>query len=354
MKLRLGLTGKSNEFYDTEDSVEQENRRIQSEKQIEFSRYTIPHKLFADALQKVEDCLVSSEIAIDPNACLVTGLPGTGKSTLSRKLIRDIEEQIPPSTIVSDDSIKKTKPVFYIKLDSDVTTKRLAKGMLMALGGTNVSGDGTDLTMRLIRLLKTCETKLIILDEFHHLLLRGAEKTKEAVCNWVKYLLDTSGVVIVILGTPDCEAIIDDNSQLSRRVCFRSQLEPFEYSLAEKAEYIKIIKALNKAFEKYGEITISPMLTDERMALALYVATGGLMDSIRKLLAYVLAEAHKHDKHTVGFSEFAAAYGNLQLEGAILPQSSNKKRDSNPFTMTMADLTAIISKARNQPRKNIR
>ena len=354
MKLKLGLSGKPNEFYDTENLAAQEKRKIQVQQQSEFSRYTIPHKLFADALQKVEDCLSSSEIAVEPNACLVTGLPGTGKSTLSRNLIRDIEEQIPPRTIVSDDSIKKTKPAFYIKLDSDITTKRLAKSMLIALGGEKITGDSTDLTMRLIKLLATCETQLIILDEFHHLLLRGAEKTKETVCNWVKYLLDTSGVAILILGTPDCEKIIDDNGQLSRRVCFRSQLEPFEYSLSAKAEYMKVIKALNKAFEKYGEVTISPMLTDEHMALALYVATGGLMDSIRKLLAYMLAEAHKHDKHTVGFSEFTEAYGSLKLEGAILPQSSNKKSDPNPFTMSMADLTALVSKASNQSRKNTR
>lgn len=351
MKLNIEVDEKHKDFYEVdEDASEQGKEAIKKRKQKEFAAYVVPHKLFADALYKVRECLESSEVA-DSNACLITGLPGTGKSTLCKNLKSNIEKQVPPQTIVGDDSIKKIIPVFYIKLDGDVTTKRLAKGMLLALGEMNVSGDGTDLTMRLVQLLKTCETKLILMDEFHHLLLRGAEKTKEAVCNWVKYLLDSSQVPIVILGTPDCEAIINGNSQLSRRACFRARLKTFEYSSDEKSEYIKVIRALNKAFEGIGGVQNSPMLTDERMALALYIATGGLMDSIRKLLDYGLRHAHQENKETVGFTDFEKAYTILTLEGALLEQTDNKKRDPNPFAMSTVELTGILSKARNPLRK---
>lgn len=304
-----------------------------------FESYIIPHELFADAIQKVDDCLDASMVSIEPVSCLITGIAGTGKSTVCKILLNNIEKKYPPAQIINLDSVKKTIPVFYCAIGSGITIKGLAKQMLIHLGAVEISGDQTDLTSRLYTLLKTCETKLILLDEFQHLLQRGAEKSKEQVCDWVKNLMNMTGTPVVILGTNECEFIVSAHPQLSRRYSYRLKLRPFEYVYGPKSDYVRVLKSFQKAFESIGEVSISPMLSDEQMALSIYIATGGLMDSIRKLLARVLFKAHQEGKVMVTMDDFSKAYEALFLEGDTL-----KKTDANPFELSIAALTGVLAK----------
>ena len=242
--------------------------------------------------------------------------------------------------MVGEDSVKKRIPIFNSSLESGATIKGVAKEMLIKLGANDTSGDQTDLTLRLYDLLKTCETKLIVLDEFHHLLQRGAERSKELVCDWVKNLMNKSKIPVVIVGTPECEDIINALPQLSRRYCYRTELRPFEYSNERDSDYIKVLKSLNKAFEEIGEVTITQKLYDEWMALAVYVASGGVMDSIRKLLAHLLKEALNKNQKVVDKTGFIDAYTALTLEGSIV-----KHTNINPFELTIADLSGSLNKA---------
>lgn len=158
-------------------------------KRTEFDRVIIKHKLFAEALQMIDDSLELSDMSVEPASAIITGPPGTGKSTLCRTVQHIIEQRFPPTTEITPDGIRKTISVVSCALESGVTIKGLAKSMLKDLGVENAKGDQTDLTLRLYDLLKTCETKLILMDEFQHLLQRGAVRSKELVCDWVKNLM---------------------------------------------------------------------------------------------------------------------------------------------------------------------
>ncbi len=315
-------------------------------KRKKFEDFVIPHKLYADAMMKIDDCIDASQVSADPSSCLITGMAGTGKSTVCKDIVKKIEKMFPSSTEIGDDSVKKKISIFNSSLESGVGIKGVAKEMLINLGSSDTTGDQTDLTLRLYVLLKTSETKLIVLDEFHHLLQRGAEKSKEQVCDWVKNLMNKTKIPVVIVGTPECEAIIDAHPQLSRRYCFRTELRPFAYEFDSKSDYIRVLKSLNKAFAEFGEVSISPMLSDEEMALAMYLATGGLMDSIRKLLAYALKEALNKDQQTVDKSNLSKAYEALTLEGRIV-----RLTNVNPFELTMDESYGVLSKVTEAPAK---
>ena len=312
---------------------------VNLEKRKEFEKFIVPHKLYAAAMKKVDDCIDASLVSADPSSCLITGSAGTGKSTLCKDIVKRVEKKYPPSTAVGDDSIKKIISIFNTSLESGVSIKGVAKEMIINLGSRDTKGDQTDLTLRLYDLLKTCETKLIVLDEFHHLLQRGAERTKELVSDWVKNLMNKTKIPVIIVGTPECEDIIDAYPQLSRRYSYREELKPFEYDFDRESDYIKVLKSLNNAFERFGEVTISPKLSDEQMALAIYVATGGLMDSIRKLLAQILKTNLHKDINSVSKRDFANAYSALTLEGRIV-----RLINVNPFDLTMAELAGVINK----------
>ena len=325
-------------------NTEEESRLLDLRKK--FASYIVAHQLFADALNKVDQSLEASSTTDEPVSCLITGIAGTGKSTICKNLLHKIAKSYPPGQVVAKDSVKRTIPVFLCAIGSGITIKGLAKQMLRELGASDVAGDQTDLTYRLHVLLKTCETKLILMDEFQHLLQRGAEKSRDQVCDWVKNLMNATGIPVVILGTNDCEEIVSAHPQLSRRYTYRAKLRPFEYSLDPSSDYIRVLKSFQKAFSKIGEIGLSVEMSDERMALSIYVATGGLMDSMRKLFAQVLLGAHKKHQAKADQEDFVVAYATQYLEGNTV-----RNVNTNPFNLSLSELSLVLSKWNTSKRK---
>ena len=75
----------------------------------------------------------------------------------------------------------------------------------MALGaGFPDRGSIEEKRIKLLELLRRCKTRLIILDEFQHLVERGTRPRIEAVADAIKTLINQSGIPIILVGHPLC------------------------------------------------------------------------------------------------------------------------------------------------------
>lgn len=304
------------------------------ERLIKFSQFIVPHISYTHAIETIERAISATATTNEPMSAMLTGLSGTGKTAVCRYLLKKMP---PRESRQEDDGITQVVPAFYCGVPAEVTIKGLAAEMLNKLGSDDIRGDRVALERRLFHLLATCKTEVIFLDEFHHLLVRGAEKARATVCEWVKTLMNETGVPVILVGMPNCEAIVDEHPQLARRYPYRAHMISIRYSSGDQSEFLKILKAFGKAMNTYAGIENVVPLTDLYMASAIYVATGGNMNSIRQLLYEVVHKSLERGGEMVVREDFVDAFSSIRLENCLL------KKRINPFLMEQNELLAAIA-----------
>lgn len=238
-------------------------------------RVLIPHQNYLYVQQRLEQLFQRSSHLFEPACLAVFGESRTGKS-------RSIEEfcsQHPPSR--NDDGL--TVPILSIKIPSKPTVKSLVEILLSALGDP-LSDKGTEnaKTARLRRLLVACNVRVIVLDEFQHFYDRGSHKVLHHLADWLKVLVDDCRIALVVVGLPTCQAILSQNEQLAGRFLTPITMHRFDWlKPTDRAEFVAILEAFHEALSKYFDI---PLLSSPELAFRCYLATGGLMGYLTKLL----------------------------------------------------------------------
>lgn len=208
--------------------------------------------------------------------------------------------------------------------------------MLHKLGSSDGSGNSSALSKRLIKLLETCETKLIVLDEFDILLAKGVEKSRQQVCEWVRTLLNETLVPIAIVGVDSCEEIINAHPQLSRRYPYRHHMTELGYStLDPKSIYSKTMRALGNALEDIGGFTECLNLGTDHPLKAMYLATGGNMNGIRHILYDAMETALSRNDGT--FTKEDLAFG---ADLSVIPTAICH---NNPFRLSSETLNRVFA-----------
>ena len=298
-----------------------------------FSKYVVSHLIYSRAVATIELAIEATQSSGQPHSVMLTGESGTGKTTVCEYLV----QQRPMRRDQVDASgIRNVVPAFYCCVSAEVTIKGLAIVMLKRLGCDKLTGDKTVLTERLYDLLKTCQTEVIFLDEFHHLLRSNASTVIVGVRDWVKALINASGVTVVLVGLPKCENIIDEDSETKRRFPHRASLSHFPFSTEPSSQYIKVLKALSSAMVAHAGLAVTPVLTDADKATAFYVATGGNMNSIRLLLFQVSNTAFKAPGRRVVWEDFAVAFESITVDHCLI-------KHGNPFKLRKQQLRNIIA-----------
>ncbi len=247
------------------------NNEIQN-KLIQFAEVVVSHPEYADALECIFRGVDATKTRGEPASVLLTGEPGTGKSTISKIALSHFGER---KIVTSDSGTTEIIPAIYCSLLASATIKSLTTTMLQELGSTNVTGNSSTLFKRLVTLLQTCQTQIIVLDEFDNLLRKGAEKTRSQVCDWVRTLLNDTLIPVVIVGVPSCEEIINAHPQLSRRYPYRHTMSHFTYSALDPAStFSKTLRALSAAIKRIGGFDDCIMLNTDQPLKAMYLATG--------------------------------------------------------------------------------
>ncbi len=253
---------------------------------------------------------------------LIIGNSGCGKTTVLEEFYhRHPEERHEEGLSV---------PVVMTTVPAKPTVKGLAAALLQAIGEPDAGLKGTEqsLTYQLIRLIKAVKARIIMLDEFQHFISQHSERVQADVANWLKVLVETTGVNLVVSGTPKSRMVMEvAQGQLKRRFMAPVEMTEFDWKYPEsRKEFIRMLGELGELCQP----CVFPDLADESMAYRFYVATGGIPGRLVNLLRDVVSDAFAYKRFEIGLPELADAACNANYDEVF---------EVNPFTENF-DLTA--------------
>lgn len=270
------------------------------------SRLIIKHPGFSQAYQLLKDAyLFNQQTGLSKNYWLV-GPSGTGKTTLMEMLVKEF----PPVEYVD----RKRIPILAINIPALPTIKNLAEEMLVQLGDPLFHrGSAINKTIRILHLIKACDTKLILFDEMQHFIDRGHKRAPAEVADWLKTLIDKAQISTVIMGLERTQIILDANEQLRRRFSRRIDLKPFDLENATgRAHFLGVIKKIDSTLGLPTPLN----LQQEGIARQLHFATNGIMDYMVKLMLGAYHVAVSHDLPGIDRECFEEAFSeSVWLEG---------------------------------------
>jgi type II secretory pathway predicted ATPase ExeA len=268
----------------------------------------------------VEHCHQYSKIAAEPECLLITGLQGTGKTTLRRTYAGRHPRQATREGV--------SVPVLDAAIPVPATVKSLVSELLSSLGDP-LPEKGTVVTQthRLKRLIRQCQVEMIVIDEFQHFIDRDSNVILTTVSNWLKDLLNETGVPMILIGMPYSEAVLRANAQLERRFAMRASLDPFGWNTAERQTEFRLF--LNYLDERLP-FTRRSSLADPETALRVLCATEGIIGYVMKLIRRAAGMAIDENRQCLDLSVLASAYDE-RLRGRTPDRA-------NPFTCELENL----------------
>ena len=264
----------------------------------------VPHSAFDKATKRVEQYYRAVDRGSDPIVLPLIGESRTGKSSvLAYTEMAHPRQRLPERLLV---------PVLRLKTPSKPTVKGLAEQFLLGLGDPlfNQRESEIDKTNRLLKLLEECDTRMVMIDEFQHFYDKATHKVMHYVSDWLKILSDESRLAMVVSGLPSCLAILSQNEQLAGRSMAAHTMPRFLWSdEVQRNEFIGVLESFQNGLQMFD----LPDLTSDDMAFRFYVATGGLIGYLAKILRQATWNALDIDDPTIRLSDLSVAFRDAVL-----------------------------------------
>lgn len=302
--------------------------------------FFVSHPNFANALTRIEELISRGRSCDEADCLLVTGPPGTGKSTLRKKLAatykmrptrRTVELPGQPSPAFANDV-----PVLLAVVPSSPRPISMLQQMLKAVGDPLYKkGKFSDLSDRLDAFLEACGTTTIILDEAQRLVDRSGIATSAEIAEEIKRIHGDHGISVVLLGLGRIRHLFHDDAQLDDRFSAEIRLEPFRcvseghregktFLNVNSDEFINW-RGVLQALQAQTSFPSTTPLHDEELAMRLLFATAGVMRRLKKLLkAAILVLAEDGHRDGVDLAALSNAFARTLV--------STKNVCKDPFT----------------------
>lgn len=262
-------------------------------------RMVIPHTAFAEARQRIEQCFAFSAAKAEAEGLAIVGESGTGKTSVLKSFL---SHHMPTR---GQDGMQI--PILYASVPPMPTVKSLAGVMLAALNVPDCEqGTENEKSRRLRILMRETETRMVMIDEFQHFYDRGKRQIMLHVADWLKVLIDETRSTLVVAGLPSCRVVINENEQLARRFMASIQLPRFSWTDPDqRGEFISILEEYHAQIARNFNL---PVLHSDEMAFRFYLATGGLIGYLSKLLRTTLRNAADCPKPTITLEDLNTAH----------------------------------------------
>jgi type II secretory pathway predicted ATPase ExeA len=204
----------------------------------------------------------------------VTGQSGSGKSFL----VKTYAAMFP----ATDDRTGRCMPLLLAKAPPRPTVATMVAQLLKAIGVPRARRGSKewDETDRLLDLIYELGVEIIILDEVNNFHDHAGQSVLSEFTDWVKSLLDDTGLPIVLVGLPRSSSVILKNMQLRRRFSGGVTLAPFTTdSKASWREFRAVLKTLH-----HRTPLKAVQYSDQLLARRFYFASSGLMSYPYKII----------------------------------------------------------------------
>lgn len=261
-------------------------------------RIVIRHRYVQAAISQLEKCFANAGPGKDPRLLAIIGDSGAGKS----KVLSAFQSRHRPQR--SADGLYV--PVILIRAPPRPTAKNIAELLLHQLGDPFfANGSESVKTIRLKKLLRACGTRLIIIDEFNHLVDRSGRRVWEHVADYIKVLAEEANVGVVVAGLPRCTQVIECNPQLKRRFLAPIEIPSLDWSVrSQREEFQNILQTFQSKITQFS----FPSLADEDFAFRIFLATAGLIGRVANLLIGAMSNAQENQRRTVLTEDFLNAF----------------------------------------------
>ncbi|MDB5433342.1 MAG: hypothetical protein JWP35_4458 [Caulobacter sp.] len=244
---------------------------------IENPRATAAHSVF-DYLQEHAGLRASKS----KRCVLLTGPTQSGKSTILESYVARHN--------TADSLASGQVPVLHVTLDANVTRKGLAENILEAIEDFGVatgseSGSETALMRRARHYLRILGVKLLILDEFHHLVHSESNKLASSVGETIKRMLIKGVCPIVLSGIEDAKRPFNANHQLTQRSEPCIELKPLNVEQPADAEFfMKFLAGFLIEVERVTGITNARSLFEGDIPEMISETTSGVLGAACNLI----------------------------------------------------------------------
>lgn len=233
-----------------------------------------PKAIIADFIEKLAHCVRADT----SSAMLVIGEPGSGKTTLTLRMT-----QIATYLYRRDEEEKTICPVIQFPVPNPCTPYEFSVSVLTALGDPNPRGRKSRAqTMTAAEnLLRQCEVRLVLLDNFHDIPARRAARGIEQMGTRLRELIDSSVALWVFLGTSESRRVVDSDTQLIKRISYRARLKYFDIASNRSRKVFALVLAKVDTWLPLAEASCVSEISN---AWRMYAATEGIFDRIFKLV----------------------------------------------------------------------
>lgn len=251
--------------------------------------------------------LASTEIARAFNSvgdtdfplCLqILGPSRAGKTCV----VKDFISSVPPSR----GSEGLLIPVVYARIPPKGTTMALLENILRAVGDPYwYRGSESNKLARVLLQLEKCECKMLVLDEFQHLCDKGQNVTLKRTTDNLKALVEPNKWALVASGLSESRRVIDSDPQLEGRFDAEVEIPRFDWlDSTLNSQFRGVIASFEASLSPFD----FPSFSDDSIALRIYLATGGLMGLIVKLLHRAIEDAIRDDRLAINLKHLEQAF----------------------------------------------
>ena len=233
----------------------------------------IEHPRFTFAVNEIARLHQRGLEAHDPQGMLLVAQTGCGKSTV----FEYYERLFPRGETKQATQI----PVLRVSTPESPTVKSLAEAILFAMRDPAASkGTSVVKTNRIIHLFKECKVEILLIDEFQHFFDGRHAAESKRVSDWLKNLITSVNIPVVLAGLPRAISVVNDNPQLRRRFGAPHYMQPFGFTTGlEQLEFRGVLKGIHSSLP-----CSCVNLHDANLARCIYYATHGLFDYIVKIV----------------------------------------------------------------------
>lgn len=265
-----------------------------------------------------------------------------GKSTLAMRVTSEFPAR--------SEEGRRIVTVIYVTTPVRPTKKNLAEALLEMLDARAYGRQSADqATARLRLLLRSAQTRVIILDEVQHIVERHAARGAYEVADWLKTLSDELGLTLILLGLPSAQSILDGNPQLRERANVPHLFYPYNWNdSADRTEFRRCLLTLGRLLQEQGWECSD--WSDLQWARRFYASSVGRYGMLVKLLDCAKALAQSSSLRQISLKILQQAH-DISIATGVLSQNPFDPEVALDDTVLVRCFVEILTEAGLKPQR---